>query len=297
MSRLRAATRMILVIVTLSVAWIDGAVAGRTCEPYVLTPATVARGLELGKRSFDLLEASGAEVALIARAGQDLTRYGLRYSHMGFVWCDHPDGRWTVVHELNACGSAESSLFDQGLGNFFLDDPFRYEALIVIPDVESQHRLATMLAGDMPQRMHEPHYNVIAFPFSTRYQNSNQWALELMATAMSRDFPIADRASAQTWLKAAGYRPTTLEIPALTRLGGRLFKANVAFDDHPFDRRMAGRIDAVSVESVLDFLRARAVVEDEQVVSMPVTALPGRPQRPGRADREAPIAAAPPPGR
>ena len=244
------------------------AAAGRTCEPYVPGPAAIAQGLELGKRAYDRLDASGAEVALIARAGQDLTQYRLHYSHMAFVWRDHADGRWTAVHELNRCATAESALFAEGLGNFFLDDPWRYEALIVIPDATTQRRLAAMLAGDLPRALHDAHYNVVSYPFSTRYQNSNQWLLELLATSLARD-PITDRASAQAWLHASGFRPTTLEIPTMTRLGARLFKANVAFDDHPFDQRMAGRIDAVSVESVVAFLKSRGVVASVAVLTQP----------------------------
>ena len=145
-------TRRTLLSFVLGTALVAGAFqpahAGRTCEPYQPTALSVSKGLELGKRAFDQLDASGAEVALIARAGQNLGRYRLRWSHMGFVWRDHPDGRWTVVHELNGCGSATSSLYDEGLGNFFLDDPFRYDAMIVIPDAETQHRLVAMLRGD-----------------------------------------------------------------------------------------------------------------------------------------------------
>ena len=265
------------------------AIAGQACEPFVPTPASVAKGLELGKRAFDRLDASGAEVALIARAGQDLTRYRLRWSHMGFVWRDHPDGRWTVVHELNTCGAATSSLYDEGLGNFFLDDPFRYEALVVVPDAETQRRLAGLLRGDLPQAMHDNRYNVVAYPFSTAYQNSNQWVLELVAAALSSEPPVADRATAQDWLRDHDYRPSTLEIPAMTRLGARLFKANVAFDDHPFDRRMAGHIDAVSVESVVAFLRLRNVAKDVTVLTMSA----GPPRR-ARSDEHAarPVATA-----
>jgi hypothetical protein len=242
--------------------------AGQACEPFAPTPEAVAKGLELARRSRDALDASGAEVALIARAGQDLTQYHLRYSHMAFVWRDHPDGRWTVVHELNDCGSATSALYDEGLGNFFFDAPFRYEAAIVIPSPEVQHRLAAMLAGRQPQAMHENRYNVVAYPFSTEYQNSNQWLLELMAVAIANDALVDDRDSAQRWLKRNGYRPTTLEIPATTRLGARLFRANVAFDDHPFDRRMAGQIDAVTVESVITFVRRKLPDTKVQVLRL-----------------------------
>lgn len=240
--------------------------AGQSCELVQPTAAAIGKGLELGRRAADALDESGAEVALIGRAGQDLTRYGLRWSHMGLAWRDHPDGRWTVVHELNTCATAESSLYAEGLGSFFLDDPFRYEALVIVPDIDTQRRLAAILAGDLPRAMHERRYNVVAYPFSTQYQNSNQWLLEVLASGLARDFVVADRGAAQSWLKAAGYRPTTLEIPTMTRLGGRIFKANVAFDDHPFDRRIAGHIDAVTVESVVDFLQRRGVVQDSRVI-------------------------------
>ena len=71
-----------------------------------LTADAVAKGLSMAKQTFDALERTGAEVALIARVGQDLSKYKLRYSHYGFVMREHIDGRWTVVHELNQCGTA-----------------------------------------------------------------------------------------------------------------------------------------------------------------------------------------------
>jgi len=54
-----------------------------------------------------------------------------------------------------------------------------------------------------------------------------------------------------------GYRPTEMHIGPLARLGGRLFKANVAFDDHPNALRFSGRINVVTVESIMAFVRQR----------------------------------------
>ena len=54
---------------------------------------------------------------------------------------------------------------------------------------------------------------------------------------------------------ALRYQAPTIEIPASVRLGARMFRANVAFDDHPFDRRMAGQIDTVSTDAVVRLLR------------------------------------------
>lgn len=77
------------------------------------------------------------------------------------------------------------------------------------------------------------------------------------ARALAAEPRPQTREQAQAWLKSAGFRPITVEIDALTRLGARMFRANVAFDDHPFDRRMAGQIDTVTVEAVIRFVEGR----------------------------------------
>ena len=250
----RACAVLVATIAIAGLCFASPARAGRPCEEFRPTATNVYNALTLAQRVSETLAASDAEVALIARAGEDLSRYGLRYSHMGMVVRDHPDGPWTVVHELNECATADSALFTQGLGTFFLDDMFRYESLIVIPAPRVQQRLRALLLGRGFVRMHEPHYSVVAYPFSTRYQNSNQWVLELLAMASAEEGQVITRTQAQAWLRDAGFVPATLQIDAMQRLAARMFRANVAFDDHPFDRRMAGQIDCVTVESVAAFV-------------------------------------------
>jgi hypothetical protein len=102
--------------------------------------------------------------------------------------------------------------------------------------------------------LHEQHYNMVAYPFSTKYQNSNQWVLEVLSNAMSMQ-ELTDRKSAQNWLKQSAYKPSMLRIFALQRLVGRIFQANVAFDDHPTGDRVVGKIEVATVESVTDFIK------------------------------------------
>eukprot|EP01034_Spumella_vulgaris_P000616 gene616-815_t len=116
--------------------------AGNSCEDKPLELQSVVKGMDLALRTSRALDESGAQIAFLSRAGQDLSKYRLRYSHMALVWRDQERGRWLVVHELNDCGSATSGLFNEGLGNFFLDDMFLYEAQLVIPSQEIQARLA-----------------------------------------------------------------------------------------------------------------------------------------------------------
>lgn len=230
--------------------------AGRPCEHKPMRTETFMKALQAAERTYAALEQSGAQVALVARVGQDLSKYGLRWSHLGVVWRDHPKGRWMVVHELNACGTASSSLFDQGLGQFFLDDMFSFDAAILIPSTADQQKLAALLASRDVARMHDARYNMLSYAFGSKYQNSNQWVLETYAAALS-EIAVREREQAQAWLKLAGYEPVTLHLLSVTRLGARMFKANIAFDDHPLGRRIAGQIDTVTVESVVRFVRKR----------------------------------------
>ena len=231
----------------------SAACAGQACVETPLAAADVRAGMTLALEVRDALDHEQAQVAIVARVGRDLSRYGLRYSHVAFAWRGHPRGGWTMVEALNQCGTATSALYDDGLANFFLDDMFAYQAEIVIPSPEVQKRIAEVLAAGHGGRFHEPRYNLVAYPFATRYQNSNQWLLETLAGALS-ERPIGTRSEAQAWLLASGFRPSTLHVPAIERLGAQIFRVNIAFDDQPIDRRMAGNIDVVSAESVLDFV-------------------------------------------
>jgi hypothetical protein len=252
---MRARPEHVLAALALAIAL--PAHAGQGCREEPLSVDEVRRSLALAQRTYAALDASGAAVAIVARAGQDLSQYGLEYSHMGIVVRDHPAGRWTVVHELNACGTKDSDLYTDGVGNFFLTDLYRYRAQVVIPGPDVQARVAALLAGRTARGLHEPHYNMLSYVYSTRYQNSNQWVLETLAAASAPAGAVETRTEAQSWLKSQGYRVPTVHIPAVTRLGARMFRANVAFDDHPFDRRMAGQIDTVSTDAVVGFVRGR----------------------------------------
>ncbi len=231
--------------------------AGRSCDaPKPPAPQMIVQGMNLAEKTWRALEAehakSGAKVVVLARAGQDLSKYGLRYSHLGFAY-KAQDGRWLVAHKLNTCGTAAAELYNQGLGEFFLDDLFRFEAAWVLPTKEVQDKLhAVLLDRQRMQSMHIKPYSMVSYVWGTKYQQSNQWAIETLAAAI--DGTIRNRDQAQSWLQAKAYTPTTLNIPPLTRLGGRITQANIEFDDHPAKKRFSDRIESVTVDSVFAWL-------------------------------------------
>jgi hypothetical protein len=237
--------------------------AGRSCENRPPTVSAVERSMALAEHTAQQLDRSGAQVVLLARAGQDLSEYHLRYSHLGFAYRDGE--RWRVVHKLNQCGTANGSVYRQGLGEFFLDDLFDYEAAIVVPQPEVQAKLLPALKDNARlAQLNTPAYSVVAYPWAQRYQQSNQWAIETLA--MTQEPGARTRERAQAWLQLKDYQPTTLHIGALKRLGGRLTAANVAFDDHPNEKRFADRIDTVTVDSVFSWMNRSGLGGPVQVI-------------------------------
>jgi hypothetical protein len=244
-----------------------GAHAGRSCESKPPTVASVQRSLTLAQHTAARLDASGAQVVVLARAGQDLSAYGLRYSHLGLAYRESAkEGTaWRVVHKLNQCGTAQAAVYRQGLGEFFMDDLFEYEAAIVVlaPDVQAR-LLSTLHDNGSVAALNTPAYSMVAYPWAQTYQQSNQWALETLA--MTQDPQARSRERAQAWLKLQGYEPTTLKISAMKRLGARMTAANVAFDDHPNEKRFSDRIETVTVDSVFAWLTRSGLGSGVQVV-------------------------------
>lgn len=249
---------------------ITAAQAGRTCENKPITASTLQRGLDLAQRTHEALEAAhrrdGTRVVLLARVGQDLSAHGLRYSHVGWAY-RLPEGHWRVLHKLNSCGTAEGVLYRQGLGMFFLDDLWRHEAAWVVPTPALQAPLHAALT-ETPRALavHERAYNMLSYPWSTRYQQSNQWAIEMLAAASEP--AITDRTQAQAWLRFKGYEPTQLRIGALQRLGARVGTAHIAFDDHPNAQRFADRIDTITVDSVFAWLQRAQLASAPQTLGL-----------------------------
>jgi hypothetical protein len=231
--------------------------AGRTCEEKPLSLRELEQGLKLAETTAKQLDATGAQVLLLARAGQDLSKHGLQWSHLGFAYrpaatAGSPAPPWRVLHKLNQCGTDRAQLFRQGLGEFFLDRPHRYEAAYVVLSPEAQAKLLPLLQDNarLPQ-WHSAAYSMVAYPWSQRYQQSNQWALETLAGAMEPS--ASNRSRAQAWLQFKGYEPTTLNLGTFTRLGARVTTANVAFDDHPNAKRFSNRIETITVDSMFSW--------------------------------------------
>jgi len=243
------------------------------------TPASLAAMFDVALRADEALEAlDDVDVVILARGGQDLSKYGLRHSHLAFA-VREDDGSWRTVHLLNHCKSPQSTLFREGLSNFIGETGSHTDLRVGVPTPAVRTALKSMLTapGIQAKALHEPRYSVVAYPFSDEYQNSNQWVLEVLAAAIaqSRDGTLlVRRAQVQTWLKEQMYEPSSLHIGVGKRLGARFFAANAATTDHPASERISGNYSVVTVESVFDFLQKRKVLAQElSVAHVPVAGM------------------------
>jgi len=248
------------------------ALAQQTCSPRYPPPTTIAAMFDMAAVTADTLDAlPDVDVAIAARGGQDLSKYGLRHSHLAFL-VRNDAGSWDVVHLLNRCKSDSSDLYREGLVNLVGESSISTDLRVGIPTPEVRAALKTLLAGAAPQAraLHQPRYSMLAYPGSSEYQNSNQWILEVAAAAMARaagEAPLADRDTALAWLKQKGYLPARMHIGIGKRLGARFFADNVAVTDHPASERISGNYSVVTVESVFDFLHRSGALERELAVA------------------------------
>lgn len=237
--------------------------AGTACRKTSTTPEELARAGEAAVATFAELEKHDAPVALVARVGTDLSKYGLKYSHVAFAVRDHADGRWTVVHLLNHCGTDRSSLYAEGLVNFYLDDLVSLDTKIVWLQPDAAERLAKELQSPAIENLHHSYYSVIARPDSPDYQNSTAWVLEVLIDALDEKSGTHRRADVQREETRLGFKPDVLEISYGKRIAGGLFAANAAFTDHPIAARLSGKYPVVTVRSIFRLSREQRWVAEE----------------------------------
>ena len=244
-------------------ATVAPAAALRYCDrPAEASPAEQDRLLRVGALIKAELEASGQRVALIARSGLDLRRFGVRYSHAGVSLQASPNTPWSVRQLYYACDERRPRLFDQGLAGFLLgvDDPaLGYISIVLLPAAESDALERAALDNARALSLLGGTYSANAHPQSLRYQNCNQWLAELLALAQGATpaAPPDARPLAQQWLQQHGYAgsPITLHNPLLW-----LAPALVPWlhlDDHPADDLQRGIVTVSLPASIAAWLHAR----------------------------------------
>ncbi|MBA3599238.1 MAG: DUF2145 domain-containing protein [Methylibium sp.] len=216
------------------------------------------------------LDASGHSVALVARSGLDLARFGLRYSHAGVSLKASANGPWSVRQLYYACDEARPRLYDQGMAGFLFgtDDPsIGFVSIVLLPPPEAAALERTALDKALALRLLAGRYSANAHPYSLRFQNCNQWVMELLATAWGATDRVnatdiagdADgpRERAQRWLMAQGYAPRPVQVGSQALMFAANFIPWVHVADHPEEDRFALQFRTSTPGSIEAFVRER----------------------------------------
>ena len=234
---MRAAWQLTLCALLIGAAPVSHAGSAQFCAPPGrLSAAQQDRLFRFGGILKAALEESGQGLALVARSGLDLDRFGVRYSHAGLSIKGSTNGAWSVRQLYYACDEHEPRIFDQGIAGFLLglNDPAAgYVSVVFLPRAEAQALERVVQDNGQSLGLLGPAYSANAYAFGLSYQNCNQWVIEAMATAWGRQAADANpRAAAQAWLKDRGYRPTSFDAGVgLTWLAAIV--PWLHHDDHP----------------------------------------------------------------
>jgi hypothetical protein len=227
-----------------ALAWGGAAHAGalRFCDhPAELNAEQQDKLFRFGSIIKAELESSGQSVALIARSGLDLSRFGVRYSHAGLSLKASENTAWSVRQLYYACDERKPRIYDQGMSGFVLGleaPEIGYVSVIFLPPAEGAELERAALSNRQALQLLSATYSANAYPFSQRYQNCNQWVIELLAAAWGGlgagpDDAEAQRAQAQAWLKDMGYRPSELAVNSRPLMWAGAFIPWLHNDDHP----------------------------------------------------------------
>lgn len=241
-----------------------------------LTATQHDRALRFAATVKSELERSGASVALVARAGTDLARFGMRYSHAGIALRANPAAPWSVRQLYYDCDESRPRLFDQGLTSFVIgaqrpDSGFL--SVLLLPAEPAARLERAALDDRLALALLQPQYSANAYPWALTFQNCNQWVVELLAAAWAD--PAADAAWArpdkrdsldtatlrrrsQTWLREQAYEPAVFEVGwRVAMLAANLFVPWISEADHPAEDLNARRYRVTMPASIEAFVYAR----------------------------------------
>ena len=234
----------------------------RYCDAHgEVDTATQDRLIQVAAIVKNELERSGQSVALVARSGLALERFEQRYSHAGVSLKASGNAPWSVRQLYYACDEQRPRIFDQGMSGFVLGvhDPAQgYVSIVFLPGDDAAALERAALDDRRALQLLGSTYSANAYPFSQRYQNCNQWLVELLALAWDAQEPLDDaRAQAQRWLQGQGYDPSVI------RLGWRplMWLADAVSwlhsDDHPADDLAAAQFRVSMPASIEGLVRHR----------------------------------------
>ena len=200
------------------------------------------------------MAAKGARVAILARMGRPPSELpeGMHFTHVAFaVYSEITTGDGRKLP-----GYAIHNLYQQDdhpdVSTLVLDYPVDFfagvaqlEAGVIVPSPELQARLLTTIASPTYAALHDPHYSLIANPFTLGRQNCTEFVLDVVNAAIYQTDDIKTiKANAKAYFVAQPVNVNPFKL-----MLGSLFTAEISTSDQP-----AGIPVTATFEKVADYL-------------------------------------------
>lgn len=182
------------------------------------------------------LAANDVRVALVARKGRPQSEMpeGMSFTHVGFAVRSSllPDAQTTAAYTMyNAYQKDEkpdtSELITDSPESFFAH-VFQLEAGILIPSAKMQEQLLEVIQSPIYRQLHDPHYSVIANPFSLGRQNCTEFVLDVLTAAK---YQVHDLEKIKE-IEQKEFAAQKVKVHPAKIVLAALFKAEVSLSDH-----------------------------------------------------------------
>jgi hypothetical protein len=209
------------------------------------------------------LAAHGARLAMVFRTGRpraDLPD-GIAYTH-GAFWIYRTittaDGQSLSGYAVYNLYAGDGHAWPKDQSRLVQDFPFDFtrgsqvdDVAVIVPSPEMQRRILAVVDSPTYARLHNPAYSLVANPWTPKYQNCNNFMLDVVGAAA---WDTSDPARITADLKAH-YRPTVVKAGPLMRLFGPIADSRLRTDDQQ------GPIRTATYESMSAFMRDNGLLQ------------------------------------
>jgi hypothetical protein len=192
--------------------------------------------IQFAKKVEKAMAAKGARVAILARMGRPLSEMpeGMHFTHVAFAVYSEittQDGRKVpgyAIHNLyQEDGHPDVSALVQDFPVDFFGSVAVLEAGILIPSPELQQRLLGVIGTPEYKSLHDPHYSVIANPYTLGRQNCTEFVLDVVNAAIYQTGDIAKIKGVEKQYFTA----QKVNVSPLKLMLGSLFSTEVSMSD------------------------------------------------------------------
>lgn len=210
----------------------------------------------------------GAFVALVFRSGRsrDALPDGVRYTH-GAFWVYTPieteDGGTVYGYAVYNLYHGEEDVTASYLAQDWPLDFTRGDAVgevgVIVPVPEMQRRILDVMASDNYEALHQPDYALLSNPDDLRYQNCNEFMLDIVASAA---WETTDRARIKVNI-AEYVNATPIPLNFWERLTASWFDPRVRLDDQ------GEAVQSTTFAAIRDFMAEYELDQESFELSSP----------------------------